>query len=75
MGQEHTRACMVCDSWFVTEIKADGTYTDGYYFGTAPIFWADDEPALAPNQHLDGLEMWECSACYHELEADEDADD
>lgn len=74
MGQERTRACMVCDSWFVTEIMADGSYTEGYYFGLAPVIW-DDEPALAPNQHTAELEIWECNDCYHEIESDGTADD
>lgn len=54
MGQEHTRACMVCNSWFVTEIKADGTYTDGYYFGTAPIFWA----SFAEHDFVKEVRFW-----------------
>ena len=65
MGQEHTRACMVCQSWFVTEIKADGTYTEGYYFGSVPFNL--NEPDLTPNQHPDEIEIWECNACHDEI--------
>lgn len=61
---------MVCGRLFATEIMADGSYTEGHYFGTAPVILEDVTAALAPNQHPTEYEIWECNDCHEEIAAD-----
>jgi hypothetical protein len=75
MGEKHTRACMVCRGWFVTEVMADGTYSQGHYFGRSPMGFAANVSALAPNKHISELEIWECNDCYRDVSGGEAAAD